>query len=41
MKLIPLKIVMGRWMLMARESFEVNTGAYYDGKMKDDGKGIM
>jgi hypothetical protein len=32
---------MGRWMLLARESFEINTGAYYDGKMEVDGKGIM
>ena len=41
MKLIPVIIVMGRWRLMARGSCEINTGAYCDGKMDVDDKGIM
>jgi hypothetical protein len=32
---------MGRWMLMARRSCGMNTGAYCDGKMDVDGKEIM
>jgi hypothetical protein len=32
---------MGRWMLMARRSCEIITGAYCDGKMEVDDKGIM
>ena len=41
MNLIPVQIVMERWMLMSRESFEINTGAYCDRKMEVDDKGIM
>jgi hypothetical protein len=32
---------MGRWMLIAKGSCEINTGAYCDGKMDVDNKGIM
>ena len=41
MKLIPVLIVMGRWMLMSRGSFEINSGAYCDGMFDVDGEGIM
>jgi hypothetical protein len=33
--------VIGRWMLMASGSSENITGAYCDGKMEVDDKGIM
>jgi hypothetical protein len=32
---------MGRWMLMTRGSYEIYIGAYCDGKMDVDDKGIM
>ena len=41
MKLIPVLIVMGRWMFMAKGSCEIHTGAYCDGKMDVDVKGII
>jgi hypothetical protein len=40
-KLIPVTIAMGSWMLMTRGSCEINNGAYCDGKIDVDDKGIM
>ena len=40
MKLIPVLIVMGRWMLMTRGSCDINTSVYCDGKMEVAGEGI-